>query len=139
MARTTVEKVYDYLLKRPEGMLARHLREAMGLTFDQLNHAGDRLKLYGAIKTVKVDARNWRWHAIPGVDVSDKRGNIGRPRSPLPRSEQRRQRAEERGKAAQAHVDMLQREATLPFCERMKHPLDIAWAAFKQQMLTDTR
>lgn len=139
MAKTTVQKVYDYLLKRPEGMLARHLREAMGLSFDELNHAGDRLKLYGAIRKTKQDARNWRWYAIEGVDVSDKRGNIGRPKSDLSRRAQREQRALLRSTENARRLEMLEREAKMPLMERIKHPLDIAWAAFKRQMLTDRR
>lgn len=140
MARTMHQKIYEILLKHPSGMLSRDLRRMTGMTSAELNHVGDRLKGYRALTTRHYEGRDWLWTAVPGADVSDKRGFARRGQiMPGSRRDHRlalRAEAEAAAAKAKAEADL---DARRPLCSRLRHPLDIAWAAFTRQMLTDRR
>lgn len=70
----SVEAVYQALLDSTEPQAVRHLSASTGLTLVQVANALYRLKDKGAAHIASGQRRAAQWAAIPGADISNKKG-----------------------------------------------------------------
>lgn len=119
---------------KDHSMLAVELRSALGLTSDQLNHLGDRLKRIGAVTVTKEGTGRYRWTAKPGVNVADRRGlNRVGVCSPHSLANLRKTSEQERDRLLRERA---RQDAMRPIRDRLRLPLDIAWYNWHASMKT---